>query len=112
MRKQVLFLLPIFVTNLAVVADDHGPGLDLTCRLISRGRENNTLEIFRDHEGESLEISFQRTVRVPDNKDVSQLPPAMGKFGLHQVSQYKAKLPHNMAAKGGLFFSMYRKWLS
>lgn len=109
MRKKVLLLLPILVTNLAVVVDDHGAGLDLTCRLISRGRKNNTLEISRDYKGESLEISFQRTMRVPDNKDISHLPPAIGTFGLHEVSQYKDKLPHNMAAKGGLFFSMYRK---
>lgn len=30
--------------------------------------------------GEKLNISFQRTIRVPDGKGDSELPPGMGSF--------------------------------
>lgn len=61
--------------------------------------------------GETLEISFQRTIRVPDGKGDSELPPSMGSFPLYSVAQYKNKLPKTMALKGGLFLPMYREYL-
>jgi hypothetical protein len=56
-----------------------------------------------------LHISFRRTVRVPDNDQTSKLPPDLGAFPLKAVSDYKNKMCNSMAAKGGLFFPMYRK---
>jgi hypothetical protein len=55
-----------------------------------------------------LKLSFRRTIRVPDNQQTSNLPPSLGAFPLKRVSEYVAKLPNSMAAKGGLFFPMYR----
>ena len=60
---------------------------------------------------DSLTISFHRTVRVPDSKTISQLPPDLGKFPLFQVKDYPGKLPPEMAMKGGLFMPMYRPLL-
>jgi hypothetical protein len=57
-----------------------------------------------------LKVSFRRTIRVPDNQQISDLPPSLGAFPLKRVSEYFAKLPNSMAAKGGLFFPMYRKY--
>lgn len=59
--------------------------------------------------GETLQISFQRTIRVPDGDGDSKLPPSMGTFPLYSVANYQDKLPAPMALKGGLFFPMYRK---
>ncbi len=59
--------------------------------------------------GESLKISFQRTIRVPDSDHNSELPPDMGIFPLYSVAKYKNNLPADMALKGGLFLPMYRK---
>jgi len=56
-----------------------------------------------------LDISFRRTVRVPDNQQISKLPPDLGKFPLFQVKDYASKMPAEMAAKGGLFMPMYGK---
>lgn len=56
-----------------------------------------------------LEISFHRTVRVPEN---SALPPSLGRFPLYYVENYANTLPHSMAAKGGLFLPMYREDIS
>lgn len=59
--------------------------------------------------GETLKISFQRTIRVPDGDGESELPPSMGTFPLYSTANYEDKLPPAMALKGGLFMPMYRK---
>lgn len=58
---------------------------------------------------EKLEISFHRTIRVPDGDGDSELPPSMGTFPLYSVANHKDKLPAAMALKGGLFLPMYRE---
>ncbi|GKU05510.1 integral membrane protein [Fusarium langsethiae] len=58
---------------------------------------------------DDLEISFKRTVRVPDNKHANSLPPDMGEFPLFKVDDYAKNLPMNIAQKGGLLFPMYQR---
>ena len=58
-----------------------------------------------------LDISFRRTIRVPDNQQLSQLPPDLGKFPLFQVKDHASRMPPDMVAKGGIFVPMYRKRL-
>jgi len=58
---------------------------------------------------DDLKISFRRTIRVPNSKKMSHLPPDLGAFPLKPVSGYANKLTPEMAAKGGLLFPMYRK---
>ncbi|KAF2826216.1 integral membrane protein [Ophiobolus disseminans] len=57
---------------------------------------------------DDLEISFRRTIRVPDNHQTSFLPPNLGSFPLKAISKYSTKLTGEMVAKGGLFFPMYQ----
>ena len=81
----------------------------LTCTLESSSSYRNAKDVVRVSRGFSkLDISFQRTIRVPDGKGDSELPPGMGTFPLYSVANYSEKLPKDMAAKGGLFFPMYR----
>lgn len=56
-----------------------------------------------------VDISFQRTIRVPDSNKVSQLPPGLGRFPLFLTSDHADKLPVEMVAKGGAFLPIYRK---
>jgi hypothetical protein len=56
-----------------------------------------------------LSISFRRTIRVPDTKETSYLPPNLGAFPLKPVSQYRKSLAPGMVAKRGVFFPMYRE---
>jgi hypothetical protein len=58
----------------------------------------------------SLEVSFQRTIRVSDNGSTSALPPGFGAFPLYEVSDYQETdaLPAAMKAKGGYFMPMHR----
>lgn len=72
---------------------------------------NDTIEISSWDQG-SLTISFQRTVRVPDNGSQNKLPPSLGAFPLYSVAQFQKTLPANMAVKGGLLFPMYREFSS
>tara|TARA_R110002003_G_scaffold214_2_gene16038 strand:+ start:513 stop:767 length:255 start_codon:yes stop_codon:yes gene_type:complete len=58
---------------------------------------------------DDLQISFRRTIRVPDNAQTSFLPPDLGAFPLEPVSRYADKMCAGMVAKSGLFFPMYRK---
>ncbi|PTD02116.1 hypothetical protein FCULG_00012190, partial [Fusarium culmorum] len=58
---------------------------------------------------DDLEISFKRTVRVPDNDDTNNLPPDAGSFPLYKVDDYAETLPLSMAQKGGLFIPMYQR---
>lgn len=58
---------------------------------------------------DSLQVSFQRTVRVPDDTKKSDLPPGLGAFPLYSVSAYEKNVPSSMACQGGIFFPMYRQ---
>lgn len=54
-------------------------------------------------------ISFERTLRVPDNQVVNNLPPSLGQFPLFSVADYKSRMPAEMASKGGIFLPMYQR---
>lgn len=56
-----------------------------------------------------LDISFRRTVRVPDNGDAYDLPPDCGPFPIFSIKQNASKLPKEMTSKGGLFIPIYGK---
>jgi hypothetical protein len=58
---------------------------------------------------DDLTITFRRTIRVPDNKNTSGLPPDEGIFPLFKIQDYARKLPLSMAQKGGMFIPMYRE---
>lgn len=58
---------------------------------------------------QGLAISFRRTIRVPDNAQVSKLPPGLGCFPLYKVHDYASRLPQDVLDKGGIFFPMHQK---
>jgi hypothetical protein len=58
---------------------------------------------------DAVTISFERTLRVPDNQVVNNLPPSLGQFPLFSVADYKNRMPAEMAAKGGIFLPMYQR---
>lgn len=68
---------------------------------------NDCVLIKREGGYQSLEISFQRTIRVPDNQDTSELPPDLGKFPPYKVNDYATKLTSEMVAKRGLLLPMH-----
>lgn len=85
------------------------PSLDCKLETSAHGRNCDDVIKIADGLGESLEISLQRTIRVPDGDGDSELPPSMGTFPLYSVASYADRLPTSITLKGGLFFPMYRK---
>ena len=83
-------------------------GLSCTLEQSSSTRNANDTIHITGGKRQKLDISFQRTIRVPDGKGDSELPPGMGTFPLYAVTDYAEKMPREMAAKGGLFLPMYR----
>lgn len=72
--------------------------------------QSDRVVIKRNNGNETITITFERTIRVPDTKKNNYLPPSLGPFPLYKVKDYVKKLPEQMAAKGGLFFPMYRRY--
>jgi hypothetical protein len=67
------------------------------------------------HERASLDISFVRTLRVPDDGECHQLPPGFGTFPLVHVEGYAAKLDEETVKRGGILFPMWQSealWIS
>jgi hypothetical protein len=71
------------------------------------------LESLKDDHG--LVISFHRTIRMPDDDKLHQLPGSLGAFPLFNVSAYKDQLPDNIVQQGGVFLPMWQRealWIS
>ncbi|MFC1878611.1 hypothetical protein ACFLZW_01735 [Chloroflexota bacterium] len=65
--------------------------------------------------GERFMISFQRTLRLPDDGKPYPLPPTLGLFPVKMVVDYAQDVPPDWSEKGGVFFPMYQReamWLA
>jgi len=58
--------------------------------------------------GERFAVSFQRTLRVPDDGYEYPLPPTLGLFAVRSVSDFQESLPSSWD-KDGVFFCMYQR---
>jgi hypothetical protein len=56
-----------------------------------------------------MEVSLNRTLRVPEDGTTYNLPMWMGEFPMVDTFALKDKLPSTMAAKGGLVVPMYQR---
>jgi hypothetical protein len=64
--------------------------------------------------GERFAVSFQRTLRVPDDGSTYPLPPGLGSFPVHRVEDYAERVPEAWRKHGGVFIPMYQRealWL-
>ena len=57
----------------------------------------------------NLEITLQRTLRMPDDNHLHQLPASLGQFSLFNVEEYAERLPPNIVEKVGSFFPMWQR---
>src|SRR5204862_7403701 len=61
-----------------------------------------------------LTVSFQRTLRIPDDGRTYPLPPGLGEFPLRLVRDYAHRVPAAWARRGGVILPMYQReamWL-
>ncbi len=59
--------------------------------------------------GERFSVSFQRTLRIPDDGKTYPLPPSLGKFPIYHVEDYKKTVPEDWVERGGVFIPMYQR---
>ena len=62
-----------------------------------------------------LGITFQRTLRIPDDGKRYPLPPGLGAFPLRRVDDYLDRVPEDWREQGGVFLPMYQReamWIS
>ncbi|MYC23945.1 MAG: hypothetical protein F4X62_20970 [Caldilineaceae bacterium SB0662_bin_25] len=67
------------------------------------------------HRNAKCRISFQRTLRIPDDNRAYSLPPGLGRFPLNLVDDYTESVPAGWNAHGGVFLPMYQAeamWLN
>jgi hypothetical protein len=72
--------------------------------------ENDTL-VFRFpevHADAVLRISFQRTLRIPDDGKEYPLPAGLGQFPLVHIEDHHAKVPEHWLQRGGVMMPMYQ----
>lgn len=69
-----------------------------------------------DHgNGDVLQVTLHRTLRLPEDGRKHALPPSIGNFPLKRVEDYASRVPEAWKAHGGLFFPMWQReamWLS
>ena len=61
------------------------------------------------------EIVFHRSIRMPDDNKLHQLPSSLGVFPLYNVSAYADQLPGSIVQQGGVFLPMWQRealWIS
>jgi hypothetical protein len=64
--------------------------------------------------GPRFAVSFQRTLRLPDDGRVFPLPPGLGRFPVLRVEDYLESVPTAWREHGGVFIPMYQRealWL-
>jgi hypothetical protein len=67
------------------------------------------------HPQAKLSISFQRTLRIPDDDKTYPLPPGLGKFPLRHVDDFAQNVPVKWLKRGGVLLPMYQSeamWLN
>ncbi|MBD1847088.1 hypothetical protein H6F89_27520 [Cyanobacteria bacterium FACHB-63] len=64
--------------------------------------------------GDRFSVSFQRTLRIPEDGNVYPLPPGLGAFPIHSVVDYWDRVPPSWRSQNSYFISMYQRealWL-
>ena len=67
------------------------------------------------HPKAKVEVSFQRTLRVPDDGESYPLPAGLGKLPLKHVEDYPERFSDHLLRRGGVLMPMYQSeatWLN
>lgn len=73
-----------------------------------------SIEDFAVRFGERCAVSFQRTLRVPEDGRTHPLPPGLGAMRLYRLAEHAGRLPRGWAGREGAFLPLYQRealWL-
>lgn len=59
--------------------------------------------------GKHTKITFQRTLRIPDDGNTYPLPPGLGTFPVCKIADYEDRVPSSWKELGGVFIPMYQR---
>lgn len=59
-------------------------------------------------DGRHAKISFNRTLRIPEDGKTYPLPAGMGRLPIHRVEDYADKVPESWLKEGGYFIPLYQ----
>ncbi len=65
--------------------------------------------------GKHFNVTFMRTLRIPDDGREYPLPPGLGMFPICRVEDYADRVPASWREHGGIFIPMYQRealWLN
>ena len=65
--------------------------------------------------GGRFAVSFQRTLRIPDDGRIYPLPPGLGRLPVCRVRDFASRVPAEWRRHGGVFIPMYQRealWLA
>ena len=72
-------------------------------------KQNNLVFTFpKIHPEAELKITFQRTLRIPDDETTYSLPPGFGSFPLKHVDDFMENIPEKWIQHGGVMLPMYQ----
>lgn len=81
-------------------------GEEVACSIDTDRVSTNCISL--DAGSGKLDISFKRTIRVPDDRKTHNLPPGLGEFPIFNIAKFSKTLPLDTVEKGGVFIAMYR----
>ena len=67
------------------------------------------------HPDARLSVTFQRTLRIPDDDRIYGLPPGLDNFPLRHVDDFGRRVPAEWGRRGGVMLPMYQSealWIS
>ena len=72
--------------------------------------EDDRLEVLfpEVHKDAHCSVTFQRTLRIPDDGKDYPLPPGLGRFPLRHPDDHAARLPEEWRRRGGVITPMYQ----
>jgi hypothetical protein len=67
-----------------------------------------TFDFSEIHPAAKFHVTFQRTLRIPDNDKEYPLPPGLGAFPMVHTEDYKARIPAKWLERQGVMLPMYQ----
>ena len=76
--------------------------------MITLERDQLVIKFPEVHEEATCSISFQRTLRIPDDGKTYPLPPGLGNFPLRHLDDFARRLPENWLTRGGVILPAHQ----